>query len=380
MKKNYLVLVILFSVFCQGQNVTTFFSDPSAVLDDAMIFDSDGNLFGSNFAGNSVYKVTPNGDYSVFVSGLANPNGLAFDSQGNLFIVEYSANVIHKYASDGSLIQSYPVTDGFPSNIIKSFDSDDMIFTNVSDQSINKLSVDGSITKIYAGNPIDIPVGLTYDDNGNLYIGNYLDRKIYKLQENQVEYVATIPDSGTVFPYLAFITFAKGLLWATNYGESKIYTVDPNRLDDVSIFSGSERGTMDGDYTEATYFFPAGIVYNAEQDALYVNQYFNGSVRKITSISTYEPPKLVFKVAPNPVNTQFLAFGSLPESGDFSISVFTMTGVLAYETNGTTSGNNRIRERIYINDFSATDVSNMYVVKITTDRESQSKLIAVRQH
>ena len=373
-------MAFTFSVLSYGQTVTTFFSDSDVILDDAMIFDSQGNLFGSNFAGNSVYKITPSGESSVFASGLANPNGLAFDSQGNLFIVEYSANIIHKYASDGTLIQSYPVPDGFPSNIIKAFDSDDMIFTNVSDQSINRLSADGTITKLFVGQPIDIPVGLTYDDMGNLYIGNYLNREIYKLVGDNVQYIATIPDSGTVFPYLAFITYAKGSIWATNYGESKIYSVNQNRLNDVSIFSGSERGTMDGDYTEATYFFPAGIIYNAEEDALYVNQYFNGSVRKISNITDYERPKLVFKVAPNPVNQQFLAFGSLPEAGDYNISVFTMSGVMVYETNGTTSNNKRVSKRIFIDEFSAADASNTYVVRITTNSESQSKIIIVRSH
>lgn len=380
MKKIYLLFAFTFTVLSYAQTVTTFFSDSSVILDDAMIFDSQGNLFGSNFAGDSVYKISSSGESSVFVSGLANPNGLAFDSQGNLFIVEYSANIIHKYAADGTLIQSFPVPDGFPSNIIKSFDSDDMIFTNVSDQSINRLSSDGTITKLYTGEPLYIPVGLTYDTNGNLYIGNYLDREIYKLQGNSVEYVATIPDSGTVFPYLAFITYAKGLLWATNYGEQKIYTVNPNKLDDVSIFSGSERGTMDGDYTEATYFFPAGIVFNEEQDALYVNQYFNGSVRKISNIEDFERPKLVFKVAPNPANHQFLAFGSLPEAGDYTISVYTMGGSLVYETNETTSENKRVSKRIYINEFTDIDSSNMYIVKITTASESQSKLIIVSSH
>lgn len=377
MKKIILLLVFLTCYVGNTQTVSTFFSDANAIIDDAMVFDSQGNLYGSNFAGNSVYKIAPDGTYSTFVSGLANPNGLAFDSQDHLYVVEYSGQNIHKYALDGTLLQTFNITDGFPSNIIKAHNSDAMIFTNVSDQSINKLEPNGTITKLFTGAPLNTPVGLTYDNQGRLYVGNYIGREIYRLKNNgTVKYIATIPDSGTNFPYLAFITYANNLLWATNYGEQKIYTVRPNKLDDVAIFSGSTIGTMDGDYTEATYTYPAGIIYNADEDALYVNQYFNGSIRKISDISDYERPKLKFKLFPNP--THFVTFikGKLPAPGDYNISIFDFSGQLVYESNNTAYGT-IIFKSIQISDFNTTNTSGTYVVKVSTGTFSMSKLLVV---
>lgn len=377
MKKIILLLVFIIFYTGKAQTVSTFFSNPDSIIDDAMVFDSQGNLYGSNFVGDAVYKITPDGSYSIFASGLANPNGLAFDSEDNLFIVEYSGQKIHKYALDGTLLQSFDITDGFPSNIIKSHNSDAMIFTNVSDQSINKLEPDGTITKLFTGAPLNIPVGLTYDNQGRLYIGNYIGREIYRLKNNgTVKYLATIPDSGTDFPFLAFITYANNLLWATNYGEQKIYTVKPNKLDDVAIFSGSTVGTMDGDFTEATYTYPAGIVYNEGEDALYVNQFFNGDIRKISDISDYERPKLKFKLYPNPTNFVTFIRGKLPAPGDYNISIFDFSGNLVYEKNNTAYGT-IIFQGIQISNFNTTTTSGTYIVKVSTGTFSKSKLLVV---
>ncbi len=377
MKKTFILITLMVTCLCTAQTVSTFFSNPDVIIDDAMVQDSEGNLYGSNFAGNSVYKITPDGTQTTFATGFANPNGLAFDSEENLFIVEYSAQKIHKYSHDGTLLQSFDVTDGFPSNIIKSHDSDAMIFTNVSDHSINKLEQDGTITKLFAGEPLDVPVGLTYDNQGRLYIGNYLNRKIYRLKNNGVKYIATIPDSGTVFPYLAFITYANKLLWATNYGEQKIYTVRPNKIDDVAIFSGSTIGTDDGDFTEATYTYPAGIIYDENEDALYVSQYFNGSVRKISDISDYKRPKIKFNVFPNPAHYITFVKGKLPAPGDYNISIFDSSGNLVYEANESTAYGNIMFKKIKISDLNITNPSGTFIVKVSTETISKSKLLII---
>lgn len=382
MKKTILLIAAVCCLLTNAQTVSPFLNDSNSMVDDAMTFDAQGNLYGSNFAGNSVYKITPSGEASVFISGLANPNGLAFDSQGALFVVEYSASKIHKYAPDGTLIESFNVTDGVASNLIKAHDSDAMIFTNVVDHSINKLETDGTITKLFTGAPLDVPVGLTYDNNGKLYIGNYLNREIYQLKNNgTVKYIATIPDSGTNFPYLGFISYANNLLWATNYGEHKIYTVKPHKLDDVAVFSGSTIGTMDGDISEATYTYPAGIVYNPNEEALYVSQYFNGSVRKILEISSYERPKLKFRLFPNPAHYFTIVKGILPDAGDYTISIFDMSANLVYEANETSNFGRLFYKKIKISDLNLVSGSNnpsgSYIVKITSGLTSQSKILLV---
>jgi hypothetical protein len=286
MKKILIFLFFTFSIIgqSQAQIVTTILNSDTADVDDALALDSQGNLYGSNWVGDSVYKITPSGDVSVFASGFNHPNGLAFDSADNLFIVDYGAGTIYKYDINGNQLDSFYV-GGYPSGLIKDHASDVMIYTNVADSSVNKLSNDGTITVLHQGAPLRVPVGLAFDRSGELYVGNYVGRQIYHLPSTgeAPEYVATVPDSGTNFPYLAFIAYANGRLFGTVYGEHKIYKIHPNKIDHVEVYAGSSNGNTDGDISGASFAYPAGMVANRQGSLLYVSEFSGlGNIRKIS--------------------------------------------------------------------------------------------------
>lgn len=290
MKKVLFALLCMMSFigFAQTVTVTTVLNDATADVDDALALDSKGNLYGSNFAGTTVYKITPSGDVSPFVTGLANPNGLAFDSNDNLYVVEYSGGAIHKYDHDGNLMQTFAV-GGFPSGLISSYMSESVIFTTadfggIGSNGIFELMPDGTVHTIHQGAPLTLPVGLAYGPNGALYIGDYLTREVYRIpQGGSIEYVATVPAPNNFVPFLAFITYAQGYLYGTVYGENKIYKIDPRGIDSVELYSGSGFGDMDGDISEATYIFPGGIFANKSGNTMYVSEFSGiGNIRKIT--------------------------------------------------------------------------------------------------
>ena len=87
-----------------------------------------------------------------------------------------------------------------------------------------------------------------------------------------------------------------------------------------SCNNSSENST--GDQTAPVITSTNTVVYNENEDALYVNQYFDGSVRKISDISDYERPRLGFKVFPNPASVFTFVRGKLPAAGDYNISIF----------------------------------------------------------
>ncbi len=325
------LLFLLFGNFLFAQTVSTYFSDPNAKITDDVVFDANGNLYGSDFNGDSVYKVTPGGVVSTFVSGLNNPNGLAFDSNGNLFVVEYSGATIHKYDANGLLLESYPVGP-FPSGLIKAFNSDNMIFTLTSNSSINMLSTSGVVSEIYQGSPLNSPVGLALDDNGVLYTGNYVGREIYKVSNGFTEYVATVPDGGSN-SFLAFITYGNGQLWGSVFFTGhKIYSINPNGVDDVTLFAGSDQGNADGDISEATFDSPSGLVYNNDQNALYISEFTaEGNVRKIENILSIGDFSLDFNLTlfPNPVINKLEIEGtSQSDFGKTKISIYDYSGRL----------------------------------------------------
>ena len=104
----FFLLFFFFNYTLTAQEVSTFFSSSSIDVNDGLIFDAEGNLYGSDFEEGSVYKITPLGDASTFIDGLVSPNGLAFDSNDNLFVADFSNSRIHKYDIDGCLLYTSP--------------------------------------------------------------------------------------------------------------------------------------------------------------------------------------------------------------------------------------------------------------------------------
>ena len=325
------LLFLLFGNFLFAQTVSTYFSDPAIRITDAIVFDADGNLYGSDFNGDSVYKVTPDGIATTFVSGLANPNGLAFDSNGNLFVVEYSGASIHKYDPTGVLLESFAV-GAFPSGLIKAFNSDDMIFTLTSNSSINSLSASGAVSEIYQGAPLNTPVGLAYDDFGSLYAGNYVGREIYKVFQGGTEFVATVPDGGNN-SFLAFITFGNGQLWGTIFFTGhKIYSINPDGVDDVTLFAGSTQGSDDGELFIAKFDSPSGLFFKNDENALYISEFTaDGNVRKIDNILSVGDfsSEINFTIYPNPTQNTLELSGTIQNAfEETKVSIYDYSGRL----------------------------------------------------
>ncbi|WP_456461979.1 T9SS type A sorting domain-containing protein [Reichenbachiella sp.] len=389
MKTISTILLVAVSYFGYAQHmrhpgglnytVSTFLNSPDADVDDALAFDSEGNLYGSNFAGNSVYKITPSGEVSTFVTGLSNPNGLAFDSRDNLYVAEYSGSAIHKYDIDGNLLQTYPI-DGFPSGMISAYHSDNVIFTTAdfndeANNMIAELSPDGNINVLHQGAPINLGVGLAYGPGGTLYIGDYLDREIYRLTRNgDLEYVATVPAPDNFVPYLAFIAYAQGYLYGTVYGENKIYRINPRKVDDVEIFAGSTYGDTDGPLSEATFGFPAGIIANRSGNTLYVSEFSGvGNIRKIKrggGRPCYTRIKL--NAYPNPASGQ-LNIRVESSDADVQLIIYDKMGQKVYEETYETSDNLLISNI----DLTGWD-SGLYELKVTSGDNQTSRRIVVR--
>ena len=303
---HFRILSIL--LFCgmlisaHSQQVSTFHNDPLQRVDDALIFDNQGNLFGSHFMGNTVYKITPSGVCAPFATGFNTPNGLAFDSQNNLYVCDLSGNRIYKLSETGIFLDTIHVPT--PSGIIKSQFSDTLIFTQYTGNKISKLAPDGTISVMHSGSPMNGSVGLAYDDEGQLYVANFTDRQIFKVNESELNYVATVPSPSS--GALGFIAFAQGTLWATSYNGHKIYRVYPNFTDSILLYSGSTAGSTDGPIETAHFNLPNGITSSVTGDSLFVSDFGTGRVR---TISLLEPAGIIENapnkteiIFPNPAN------------------------------------------------------------------------------
>lgn len=354
--KRILYFVVLCTTSIFAQTVTTF---PGGTPDDGIAIDSEGNIYSSNFTGDKVFKYTTDGDSSVFIEGLDTPNGLAFDSNDNLYVCDWNANVIFRYDSAG--IEDISINiPGNPSGMIKSFDSDDMIYTRFTANTINRITPDGIITEISSDSNLDGPVGLAYDEDGNLYVANFRNREIYRvLPGGGLDYIATVGSASN----LGFIAYAQGMLWGTVLGEHKIYAINPENVDDVVLFAGSTNGTDDGDLSVATFSQPDGILFNEDETTMYVSDFGSKNLRVITdvdlAVNDLRSDSLTFQMVVNPSNNELVIKGTLLATGDYQIKAFNLLGQELINTVKQASNSNML-ETIDISNWN----SGTYIVQL----------------
>ena len=352
-----------------AQTVSTF---TDGTPDDAIAIDSNGNIYCSNYVGDTVFKFTPSGEVSSFVTGLNTPNGLAFNSNGDLYVCDGQGNMVYKYDSNGMELAAYPKS-GHPSGIIKAFDSDIMYFTTYTENKIYNLDTDGTITELSTAPELNGPVGLAMDENGTLYVGNYADREIYRVLANgDAEYIATVPTDGGAYPNLGFIAYGQGMLWGTTMGSDKIYAINPNGVDEVFLFAGSTQGSNDGDISQATFFTPNGILFNAAEDTMYITDFGTKNLRIISGvvlgIQEMDLKKSEVILYPNPATDLVTLSALLPSAGDYRIIVRDILGKEIIKFDGYAESS-EISETINVSQWS----SGTYLIEITFEGYSTIK-------
>jgi sugar lactone lactonase YvrE len=334
-------LLFLFLSSGFAQTVTTI-AGPNININDDIVVDSDGNIYGSDFSNSNngaIYKVHTDGTVSVFSDGYSSCNGLAFDDDKNLYVVDFtsvsSTHQIYKLNNIGEKTPYGPTIDG-ASGIIFDPNSDTLYvsqYTNGSN-SISKLALDGTVELYCNNSKLNGPVGMAFDDNLNLYIANFNDGEIYLITHDgdSLSLVAEIPSVS--YWGVGFLTYASGYLYATGIGKHKIYQVS---LDgNVVEFAGTGiPGLKDGQADTAQFHRPNGITTNEAQDTIYISDYVTKSIRMITNLTTgiQHPANekatknfRLFQNAPNPFDQYTTVKYEVMEYSRIEIYIISMDG------------------------------------------------------
>lgn len=292
--------LLLFASFSHGQTtVSTLVNDGATPFTDDLIEDASGNLYCADYSGSAVFKRTPSGVVTTFADGMNTPNGLAFNSSGELYVCDNIGSRIYLFDAAGTPLDTIVVSS--PSGIIKDAASDTMIFTTYGTVStLKKLAPNGTVSDFHAGGEMNGPVGLEYCQ-GELYVANFNNRKIFRVEEDTIVYITELPGSGS----LGFLANAGDHLLATAFNGQKIYSIDPIS-EEVNIYAGSSFGGTDGALDSAKFTTPNGIYVNGTMDSIYVSEYNTGKLRLISGF-TLSLPELVISTSmelfPNPSNT-----------------------------------------------------------------------------
>ncbi len=246
-----------------NQVVTLTDTLPGAV--GGVAVDATGIIYVADF-GEHVWKVTPDGQVSLFVSSMYGASGNAVDSKGVLYQSNFNGNFVARIERDGTVTE---LADGLQGPVGIAVDgNDDLFVTNCSGNSLSKITSDGVVTEFSSDDLYNCPNGITRDGQGNFYVVNFSDQKMLKVTpDGAVSDFAEIPGGGN-----GHVTFARGALYATSFRGHQVWKVSLNGT--VELLAGTGQvGIQDGPALEATFFLPNGIAANPQGNRLYLNEF-----------------------------------------------------------------------------------------------------------
>ncbi|HUA00915.1 MAG TPA: hypothetical protein VMB02_11345, partial [Candidatus Aquilonibacter sp.] len=258
---------------------------------------------------NVVYKITPQGQMSVFAgNGIAgfsgdggpaasaelySPIAIALDGAGNLFIADYLNNRVRRVDATSGVITTYAGSGN-------QYDGGGFF---------GGYSGDGGPA---TSAMMNLPSSLAFDENGNLFVadaGNEVVRKIDNSTQHIITTYAGNGNPGTpgttngdggpatsaqlnsYYNEMGVATDASGNLYIADSGDSVIRKVDTSASHIITTYAGSPSHIFafsgnGGPANQAGLNAPRGIYFDGSGNLLIADT-FNGQVRKVDTTASH---------------------------------------------------------------------------------------------
>lgn len=228
-----------------------------------------GNLYVADFA-ETVFKITPAGERTVFATGLYGASGNAIDRRGNLLQSSFYGDYVTMIDRAGHATPFATTGLNGPVGIAIAKDSGDVFVANCRGNSVSRIAPDGLVSLFATSDLFKCPNGITIDDRGELYVVNFRNNRMLHLdKKGHVSQFAEVSDKG-----LGHICFKGGNFYVTGYASEAVYEV--SRSGSVRrILGNGEAGLRDGIGETARLSKPNGIACDPYHPRLFINEYLN---------------------------------------------------------------------------------------------------------
>ncbi len=283
----------------------------------------------------------------------ADPSGVAIDAAGNIYVADKSNNRIRMIAANTLAVTTIAgdgtadLKDGpaataqfnHPIDIVINA-AGDLFVADELNHCIRKIS--NGVVSTFAGTgtagfadgsgasaQFKNPSGLAIDAGGNIIVADKANYRIRKINAITQE-VTTIAGDGTKAtvngaiadaqfrdPYGLVVDPTNGDIYVSQYTEPEIRRISNGQV--VTIAGNGAKGHPDGDGSVAQFYAPTGLVFDADNN-IYVADANNSIIRKIT-ITRPLPIELVSFVAKAQNNVVQLEWATASESGNSHFEV-----------------------------------------------------------
>jgi sugar lactone lactonase YvrE len=239
--------------------------------------DTQGAIYVGDLGETRIRKITSGGVVTTFAGAVNSPGsndgtlatarfnepgGVAFDSAGNLFVTDFGNNTIRKISSAG-------------------------VVTTIA----GSAGIAGSADGVGAAARFNQPIGITVDAADNVYVADHANDTVRKITANGV--VTTIAGSAGIigsadgvgsaalFNGPAGIDVDKtGNLYVVDYGNDTIRKIDGSGVVTTLAGSAGVSGSADGTGAAALFNGPLGIAIDSN-GVIYIGDGGNSTIRKI---------------------------------------------------------------------------------------------------
>lgn len=259
-------------------SVSTLTTDIPPKGDGVSVADNGDIYIGGGVDNKKIWRVTPEGDVSVFTTDLESANGSDFDSQGNLYVADYRGNAVRKITPSGTVSTFASDLNG-PAGVY--VDHKDSVTVSLfgadfsgKGATVLKIAPDGTVSEFASGFGLSDVVGVAGDGNGKIFASNWNGGQVFEITSEEIAPLASINSK------LNQIEYADGYIYLPAPQLHKILRVDVNG--NVETIAGTgDAGSADGPGKSATFNRPNSCGLSPDGETLYVYDRNTGHVRTI---------------------------------------------------------------------------------------------------